>query len=98
MSRRAWVGCWSLPEPALMMGTGRSELESVQAMCSARPFSWVRMMMRSKYELKVRMESSRDSPLNSLEVEVSRTSPVWRPRIWQAERKERKVRELGWVK
>ena len=35
------------------------------------------------------MESSCDSPLNSEDVEVSRTPPVLSPRIWQAVRKER---------
>ena len=41
------------------------------------------------------MESSFDSPLNSEEMAVSRTEPVVRPRIWQAARCERNVRELG---
>ena len=46
----------------------------------------------------MRMESSRDSPLNSEEVAASRTEPVVNPRIWHAARWERNVRELGWEK
>ena len=37
MSRSAWVGCWSLPEPALRIGTGRSLFDSCQAIRSASP-------------------------------------------------------------
>ena len=98
MSSSACVGCWSLPEPALMIGTGRLLRESDHAMRSARPFSCVRITMRSKYELNVRIESSRLSPLNSEDTDASRTSPVRRPRIWQAERNERNVRLDGCVK
>ena len=47
MSSRACVGCWSLPEPALMIGIGRSLFESSHAICSARPFSGQRMMIMS---------------------------------------------------
>jgi hypothetical protein len=71
----------SLPEPALMIGRGRSEFDKVQAMCSASPFSCVRIIIKSKYELKVRIESSFDSPLNSDEVAASRTSATFRPII-----------------
>ena len=53
------------------------------------------MMIMSKYDENVRMESSRDSPLNSLDVAESRTLPVVRPRIWHAARWLRNVRELG---
>ena len=98
MSSNACVGCWSLPEPAFMIGIGRSLLDSSHAICSASPFSGVRMMIMSKYDEKVRMESSRDSPLNSLEVAASRTLPHVRPRIWHAARWLRNVRELGWEK
>ncbi len=52
-------------------------------------------MIMSKYDEKVRMESSWLSPLNSDDVAASRTEPVVRPSIWQAARCERNVRELG---
>ena len=95
MSSSAWVGCWSLPEPALTMGTGRSVLDRVHAIFSARPPLEWRIMITSEKELKVRTESSCVSPFISLDVEVSRTSTVRIPRIWQAEWNERKVRVLG---
>jgi hypothetical protein len=57
----------------------------------------VRITTTSTYELKVRRLSSRLSPLTSEEVEESRISLVWIPRIWQALLKERKVRVEGWV-
>ena len=84
MSSSACVGCWSLPEPALITGTGRSVLDSIHAMRSANPPTGCRMMIRSKYELNVRTESSGDSPFNSLDVAVSRTSAGCMPRIWHA--------------
>jgi hypothetical protein len=52
----------------------------------------------SKYELKVLTESSRDSPLNSLDVAVSLTSPILTPSIWHAAQNERNVLVLGWEK
>ncbi len=48
MSSSAWVGCWSLPEPALTTGMGRSVLDSIHAIRSAKPPTGWRMMMRSK--------------------------------------------------
>ena len=78
-----------------MIGTGRSVLESTHAIFSARPPMALRMMMTSEKELKVRTESSWVSPFISLEVEVSRTSTVCMPRIWQADMNDRNVRELG---
>ena len=39
--------------------------------------------------------SSRDSPLNSEDVAASLTEPVVMPRIWQAARWERNVRDDG---
>jgi len=98
MSSSACVGCWSLPLPALMTGTGRGMLFMSFAACAARPDSFVRMTITSTYELNVRIESSKLSPLTSDDVDGSRISLVRIPRMWQALLNDRKVRVEGWVK
>ena len=77
------------------MGIGRELFESSHAILSARPCSGERMMIMSKYDENVRIESSWLSPLNSDDVAASRTEPVVMPSIWQAARWERNVREDG---
>src|SRR5688572_20816253 len=98
MSSSACVGCWSLPLPALMTGTGRGMPFMSCEACAARPDSFVRMTMTSTYELKVRIESSKLSPFTSDDVDGSRISLVRIPKIWHALLNDRNVRVEGCVK
>src|SRR5258706_1728351 len=81
-----------------MTGTGRGMLSMSFAACAARPASFVRMMITSTYELNVRIESSKVSPLTSDDVDGSRISLVRMPKIWHALLNDRKVRVEGCVK